>query len=203
MAGEIQVAAPVTNAGTEWAEVQTEIIEVMSGQVVAQESVPLGPGTSTVVEATLFPLEDREYRFAVNVMPSGDVEDTDWSNNSADEAISIGPVVTGVSPDEPIGENPAGIPNRPVLLRGVYPNPFNPRVTVDWAIASDGQVNLTVYDVRGRLVRELYTGPGTAGTHRLVWDGKDDSGQDVATGVFFIRATSGGAQDARKIVLVK
>ena len=59
-----------------------------------------------------------------------------------------------------------------------YPNPFNPRVVIPLALATDEErVHLTLCDVLGRRVRQLWQGPLLAGTHRFVWDGRDEAGR--------------------------
>ena len=69
-----------------------------------------------------------------------------------------------------------------------YPNPFNPAVVIPLDLATDAAgVSLTVYDVLGRRVRQLWQGSLRAGTHRFVWDGHDAAGKAVAAGVYLYR----------------
>ncbi len=84
-----------------------------------------------------------------------------------------------------------------------YPNPFNPATTIAFSLAKNSQVVLAIYDVRGALVRVLIDEPRAAGGQRAVWDGKDDSGSDVSSGVYFYRLTAGRFQSTRKMVLLK
>jgi flagellar hook assembly protein FlgD len=64
-------------------------------------------------------------------------------------------------------------------------------------------VNLSIYDVRGRLVRTLVDGPLSATEHRLAWDGRDGTGNPVASGVYFCRLTSRSFVGSRKLVVVR
>jgi predicted outer membrane repeat protein len=88
-------------------------------------------------------------------------------------------------------------------FRGAYPNPFNPEVTLAFELDRARRVSVKVYDVAGRLVRTLVDGRRAAGPHRVVWDGLDSSGRMGASGVYFVRVSSEGWSDSRKIVLLK
>ncbi len=80
-----------------------------------------------------------------------------------------------------------------------YPNPFNPTVVLPLDLATDaGSVSLTVYDVLGRRVRQVWQGPLGAGSHRLVWDGRDEAGKDVAAGVYLYQVEIDGQVEAKK-----
>ncbi|MCY3666351.1 MAG: T9SS type A sorting domain-containing protein [Gemmatimonadetes bacterium] len=80
-----------------------------------------------------------------------------------------------------------------------YPNPFNPAVVLPLELATDAAgVSLTVYDVLGRRVRQVWQGPLGAGTHRFVWDGRDEAGKAVAAGVYLYRVEVDGRAEAKK-----
>jgi YVTN family beta-propeller protein len=83
------------------------------------------------------------------------------------------------------------------------PNPFNPTTTIKYAIASDENVNLTVYDVAGRQIRTLVNERQRADVHRVVWDGVNDAGERVASGVYFYRLAAGKFTQTKKMLLLK
>ena len=85
----------------------------------------------------------------------------------------------------------------------VSPNPFNPRTTVSLTLARRGAVTLQVFDVRGRLVRTLHRGDLDAGPHELAWDGRDDGGATLASGVYLVRAELQDRELREKVLLVK
>lgn len=85
----------------------------------------------------------------------------------------------------------------------VSPNPFNPRTTIALTLDRDGPVRLGVYDLRGRRVRALHSGPLDAGPHQFVWDGRDSSGSRVASGTYLVRATVPSETLVRKVLMVK
>lgn len=109
--------------------------------------------------------------------------------------------------DEPIGvAAPPAVPSRASSLRlaAITPNPFNPRAIIEYELDQPGTVNLTVFDARGRSVRELFVGELLAGAHSVVWNGEDDRGRAVTSGVYFVRAVRAeGGFDQRKIALVR
>ena len=82
-----------------------------------------------------------------------------------------------------------------------YPNPFNPTTTIPLAVPTEaGDVDVTIYNVLGQPVRQVWTGPLVAGEHRLVWDGRDAQGQSVAAGVYLYRLQVGEQTRIRKMV---
>ena len=91
---------------------------------------------------------------------------------------------------------------RPVQYRlgDSYPNPFNPAVVLPLELATDAAgVSLTVYDVLGRRVRQVWQGPLGAGRHRFVWDGRDEAGKAVAAGVYLYQVEVDGRAEAKKM----
>ena len=82
-----------------------------------------------------------------------------------------------------------------------YPNPFNPATIIPLAVpAGAGDVDLTIYNVLGQPVRQVWAGPLPAGEHRLAWDGRDAAGQPVAAGVYLYRVQVGDQTRLRKMV---
>lgn len=84
-----------------------------------------------------------------------------------------------------------------------YPNPFNPTTTIEYSVANDSHVNLSVYDVNGQLVRTLINGFKVKNNYRVIWDGKNNMGSDVASGVYFYRLKTDSFARARKLILLR
>ena len=101
-----------------------------------------------------------------------------------------------------VDDTPAVVPAA-TALAGVHPNPFNPQTTIAYDLAVGGYVELAVYDVKGALVRRLVSEVRPAGRHQVVWNGEDDAGGRVASGVYVARYIAGGTRDAQKVVVVK
>ncbi|MCK4546529.1 MAG: choice-of-anchor D domain-containing protein [Candidatus Eisenbacteria sp.] len=89
------------------------------------------------------------------------------------------------------------------VLRQNHPNPFNPRTTVAFSLRGPGHVSLCIYDVNGRLVRTLVVGNRGMGEHAVVWEGRDDSGCVVASGIYYCRLVTSGFVETKKMVLLK
>lgn len=101
------------------------------------------------------------------------------------------------------GVTGAGDTPRKNALLAAYPNPFNPLTTIRYELASRAHVSLKVYDVSGAVVRTLVNGDKPAGSYSLTWDGRDDHGSSVSSGVYFYRITAGSFSDVRKVTLLK
>ena len=95
-----------------------------------------------------------------------------------------------------------GLPEAPGLQQNA-PNPFNSRTVIPWFQLQPGEVRLEVFALTGQRVAVLHVGPREAGLHRLRWDGRDDQGRPLASGVYVYRLlTSAGAQ-TRKLTLLR
>lgn len=95
------------------------------------------------------------------------------------------------------------VPHRPLSLGPIRPNPFNPRATVEFRLPTAGELELAVFDVRGRRVVTLATGGSEAGTFVATWDGRDADGRESASGTYFFRLWTDAGQQVRKAVLVR
>lgn len=88
-------------------------------------------------------------------------------------------------------------------LNGVFPNPFNPATLVSFELDRAEIVQLTVYDISGRLVRTLVDESFAAGAHRVRWDGLNSAGVRVSSGMYFVQMQAGQIRQIAKAVLVK
>lgn len=84
-----------------------------------------------------------------------------------------------------------------------YPNPFNPSTTISFSVPKTGEVTLSIYNLRGQLVRTLVSGVIQVGRHRVVWDGADERGARAASGIYVYRMQADGFVASRKLVLMK
>jgi hypothetical protein len=106
-----------------------------------------------------------------------------------------------------MGNNLPGVtgadPVRKNSLAQNYPNPFNPQTTIAFSLKDRGQVSLKVYNVNGELVRTLANESRSAGPHQLTWDGRNDNGQPVSSGVYFYKLSTNNFSQTKKMVLLK
>jgi hypothetical protein len=105
-------------------------------------------------------------------------------------------------PGRPPVKEPEELPVKTELL-APYPNPFNPNVTIAYTLKEAAEVAVTVFDLRGRKVRELRPGLQIAGTFSEIWHGKDDAGRKQASGVYFIRLQAGSIEQTHRVMLLK
>jgi hypothetical protein len=84
-----------------------------------------------------------------------------------------------------------------------YPNPFNPSTRITFGLQAPGNVSLRIYDAAGRLVRVLVNERREAGTYSETWNGLDDSGRAVASGVYFYGLMAGDFKETKKMVLLR
>lgn len=123
------------------------------------------------------------------------------TNDPANAEIVV-PVVLVVT-DEVANEDDQDVVPVKYVLYANYPNPFNPMTKIDFELRQPGMTRLAVYDLSGRLVRELKNEVLTASHHTVTWDGTNGQGQRVASGTYYLRLMSGDFQDVRKMTLVK
>ncbi|MFQ5571935.1 MAG: FlgD immunoglobulin-like domain containing protein, partial [Rhodothermales bacterium] len=90
-----------------------------------------------------------------------------------------------------------------VVLDQNYPNPFNPETRIRYRLSSADDVTLAVYNMLGRLVRILVREHQPSGEHTFTWDARDSAGQQVASGVYMYRLTTGEFVQHRKMVLIR
>jgi hypothetical protein len=95
------------------------------------------------------------------------------------------------------------VPAAALTLGPAQPNPFNPETTVHYTVPNTSHVRLSVYDAHGKLVRTLVDGAVPTGARSATWNGRDNRGSEVSSGVYFVRLISGKEIRTGKIVLLK
>lgn len=123
------------------------------------------------------------------------VENPDGQTAVAAAAFEVAESPTGVEP-------PARRPDAFALAQN-FPNPFNPRTTIRYEVPRPGPLSLQVFDARGRVVRTLIEGTHPAGYFATTWDGTDETGHRVASGLYVYRLTGEGFDAQRKMLLVE
>ncbi|HDQ44921.1 MAG TPA: T9SS type A sorting domain-containing protein [bacterium] len=99
-----------------------------------------------------------------------------------------------------VGANSGRMPSE-IVLYGNFPNPFNPATQIDFFLPCGGMAVLSVYNVLGRKVKTLYSGFITAGSHAIRWEGRDETGRDVPSGIYVMCLESESGTRVRKMVL--
>ncbi len=100
------------------------------------------------------------------------------------------------------GTDLATIPDEYQLYQN-YPNPFNPTTTIAFGLPQAGKIQLQIFDLRGRLIRTLAADYFAAGNHRLQWNGRNEYGNEVASGIYLYRLVAGPVVKQNRMVFLK
>ncbi len=84
-----------------------------------------------------------------------------------------------------------------------YPNPFNPVTKIKYTLKYDSKVTLTIYNILGQLVKEVVDSFESKGLKEVLWDGTNEYGNQVSSGVYFYKLTAGDFVDQKKLVIIK
>jgi hypothetical protein len=147
-------------------------------------SIPAGTEQPVEVAFSTAGLPDGDYYADLSITSSG---------GSAVVPVSLHVRSTGVDDRYPGS----------AVLYGCYPNPFNPETRIAFSVPARQRVRLAIYDVTGRLVRELADRVFAPGNQFVVWNGRSDSGAAAASGAYFCRFEAEGSAAATKLLLLK
>lgn len=103
----------------------------------------------------------------------------------------------------PVDNDDPQVPAFKTAINSVYPNPFNPSTTIRYSLDSAQPVDLAVYNLKGQRVKTLAKDSKTAGNHSVVWNGLDESGRPVSSGVYLVRLSTRTRQQTQKITIIK
>ena len=187
-------------------------IPELSITVSSNESVDATGDGETEPDWEIIDNGDGTFDVKVRAERSGNGEDrvytieataTDASGNSASETATVTvPHDKGKSKGKK-KEVAALAPPQGYALYSNIPNPFNPETTIRFDIPVAGNIRLEVLDILGRRIRLLIEGGISAGTHQVLWDGRDDSGQSVSSGVYLYRLQAGEYHAVKRMLLVR
>jgi len=140
------------------------------------------------------------------------MDDINWTASCLNELFSDCDPYAGMTwslgaggsakPSSEEGNASGALPEEFSLSHG-YPNPFNPVCNIEYALPTDCQVTLAVYNILGRKVRVLVDDYQSAGYKSVKWDGKDNQGRDLASGIYFYRIEAEDFVQTKKMVLMK
>jgi hypothetical protein len=146
--------------------------------------------------------DSADYAYAIAVDDSGNAYVTGKSYESGTNydycTIKYSPKSTDVKDETKGQEKPSEFD-----LCQNYPNPFNPTTKIEFTLARSGFVSLNIYDILGRKVRTLVSEHLSSGYKSVLWDGKNDDGKEVASGVYFYQLRVGDFSEPKKMVLLK
>ncbi len=88
-------------------------------------------------------------------------------------------------------------------FNSIYPNPFNPTTNLYYSVSNDSNVQLAVYNLKGQMVKTIVNGHQAAGNYQVSWDGTDNNGNTVPSGIYFSKFQSGDYTSTKKMILMK
>ncbi|HEX6791863.1 MAG TPA: M6 family metalloprotease domain-containing protein [Candidatus Krumholzibacteria bacterium] len=197
MKGGWPAPAPATvapNNGTSGNSVQLQIDGSLFAKTGDVELV--GPGNISATNVEWVGKDRILADFDLTGAPNGTYDVVVYNPGGASAALTDAFAISG-------GATAAGDSPKKFALLPNYPNPFNPATTIRYELASRSRVELRIYDVKGALVKTLVNESKPAGVYSLEWNGRDDRGVAVSSGVYFYRITAGSFNDVRKMTLLK
>jgi hypothetical protein len=105
--------------------------------------------------------------------------------------------------DAPVDNEDNDVAPNIAMLTQNYPNPFNPTTQINYNVVKTGDVTLNVYNVKGQLVKTLVNAKQNVGMHNVVWNGDDNRGNTVSSGLYFYKVENAGRSEMKKMVLMK
>jgi len=111
-------------------------------------------------------------------------------------------VIEGKNVSQVTKANVSIVPDKYALHQN-YPNPFNPRTTIRFELPESEQVTLTIFNIRGEIIRTLVDKQLSAGTHKIEWNGKDNFQMPITTGVYFYRLSTANFNSVKKLIFLK
>ncbi len=156
-------------------------------------------GNTTILDKNYQPVNLSQYAIGDDVTLLA-VNDGSGSPQVVQSQLGVNATITGL----PVEKGTVVAP-RAFILNANYPNPFNPETTISFSANYQGfrQVTLEVYDITGRKIQTLFSGPLDAGQYRFKWNGRNALGQASASGMYFYRLTSGSNVISRKMILLR
>ena len=171
------------------------------------------PGLAGTRPAFVYPADK-----VTNYIPEGAgtiyfmfTDDVEYGGNTSGDPIYGGPgayvkvaaIDVTWEPQTHITGNKDIVGLKSSMLSQNYPNPFNPSTTISFDLPQTGKVNLSVYNIKGQLVRTIANDTFTQGRHEVKWLGTDNNNNPVASGVYFYKIEANGQQEIKKMVMLK
>ena len=182
---------------TETAQVQIvhnspyPVVDVYVDGALALENVPYRASTGLVdlpvnTEVGIAPAETDSAFALVLTTPNGDV-------------VTLPATETALSVNN---DNFVNI-SKDYIIHQNYPNPFNPTTSIQYELLTDSKLNITIFDMLGNVVDELYDGFQTSGNKSIKWDARNSSGELVSAGMYFYKIQVGNSSQVKRMMFLK
>lgn len=123
------------------------------------------------------------------------IKAVDYAGNESDFSNPINIYVTNINDEK-------GLPIQYYLSQN-YPNPFNPQTIIKYGLLNQSHVKITIFNILGLKIRELVNETQNQGHHQIIWDGKNDTGQVVSTGVYYYKLDTENYSSIKKMIFMK
>jgi hypothetical protein len=145
----------------------------------------------------IFSIENETYRAISSAVIFSAIKNGDSLNLKPYLISEYFNYLLGIQTTTSLREHLAGI------LSQAYPNPFNNQVKISYELATEDQVQICIYDLNGKMVRQLINEEQQSGSHSVIWDGTGDSGLSVESGFYFYSLTLDKVSATGKVILIK
>ena len=178
--------------------------EIVGGSVILRWSVSESSGLEGFIVSRARP--DRRYHTIAAIPASPGEMNFEFEDPSVEPDVSYTFRVEYIDADGThtlFETEPLGLPPLPFALHQNSPNPFNPSTEIGFSLPRPSEVVLDIYDISGKRVRRLLEEHRPAGQHTAQWNGLDERGSPVVSGVYFYRLMAGKQSDSRKMILLR
>ncbi len=205
----LNMSAGFTNSGVATADSVLIQISNVSYGVILADSLVLGmlPGQSVQLDAEWLAAAEGDFALRAEAFLLGDGVEASSANNTSDITVTVlshGAVSSVGGEERPGGGTQDGASSQ-IYLYNNYPNPVQAGGTsIRFLVPADGtQTELAIFDIRGRRVRTIISESLAQGDYQRIWDGRDNAGQQVASGVYFYRLQVAGQVQIKKLVVLR
>jgi hypothetical protein len=179
-----------------------DVVSLPTYRDVETRTLPCGimTGYGCEIERSFDSLHESKYMFFVDSIGPAFFSSLDgWKNPPVSDGYFLMSYNVKLDPSS-VGEIQV---YKSFVLQTATPNPFNPETTISFSLSSPGITELAVYSASGQQIRTLISGAQKAGTHSVVWDGRDDTGKPVSSGVYLSRLIVGKYFATGKMLLLR
>ena len=124
-----------------------------------------------------------------------------WSDTDSSSDLGFG--IGVAKPVPPVSVHSDGFSPNEFRLEQNYPNPFNPSTIINYYLPTSSEISINIYNSLGQKIRALYSGRQLMGPHQTSWDGKNNLGNNVSSGVYFYQFKTAGKTISKKMTLLR
>lgn len=198
----INITSPA--GGEVWLTGSTHVITWTATNITGSALIELYQGTnstptSTIVSSTVMSYGNRVWTIPTNITPANNykIKISSLSSPTIYDYSVYFTISNEVAIDDPL------VTPLVTALEEVFPNPFKKDTTIKYSVKETGNLSLEIYDVKGRLVRRLINSKSASGTFSTIWNGTDESGNQLSNGIYYLQMKTGTYQTTRKLVLLR